>query len=55
MTITAGREVEFENRQRWAGKHCETTALKRVLDNEGHHYSEEMLLGLGGGLGFILP
>jgi len=35
------------------GKHCETTALKRVLDFHGLSLSEEMLLGLGGGVGFI--
>lgn len=35
------------------GKHCETTALKRVLDYHGLSVSEEMLLGLGGGAGFI--
>ncbi|MFC1928057.1 BtrH N-terminal domain-containing protein [Chloroflexota bacterium] len=35
------------------GKHCETTALKRVLDYHGLSISEEMLLGLGGGIGFI--
>jgi hypothetical protein len=35
------------------GRHCETTALKRVLDYHGLSLSEEMLLGLGGGIGFI--
>jgi hypothetical protein len=35
------------------GKHCETTAIKRVLDYHGLSLSEEMLLGLGGGIGFI--
>ena len=35
------------------GKHCETTALKRVLDHHGLNLSEGMLLGLGGGIGFI--
>lgn len=35
------------------GKHCETTALKRVLDYHGLSLSEEMLLGLGGGVGFV--
>lgn len=37
----------------FVGKHCETTALKRVLDYHGLSLSEEMLLGLGGGIGFI--
>jgi hypothetical protein len=35
------------------GKHCETTAIKRGLDYHGLSLSEEMLLGLGGGIGFI--
>lgn len=35
------------------GKHCETSALKRVLDYHGLSLSEEMLFGLGGGIGFI--
>ena len=39
--------------QPFIGKHCETTALKRVLDYHGVSLSEEMLLGLGGGIGFI--
>jgi len=37
----------------FAGKHCETSALKRVLDYHGLFLSEEILLGLGGGVGFI--
>ena len=39
--------------QPFIGKHCETTALKRVLDYHGLPLSEEMLLGLGGGISFI--
>jgi len=42
-----------EGFQPFVGKHCETTALKRVLDYHGLSLSEEMLLGLGGGIGFI--
>ena len=37
----------------FVGKHCETSTLKRVLDYHGLYLSEEMLLGLGGGIGFI--
>lgn len=37
----------------FGGKHCQTTALKSVLDYHGLYLSEEMLLGLGGGVGFI--
>jgi hypothetical protein len=39
--------------KQFVGRHCETTALKRVLDRHGLYLSEEMLLGLGGGVGFI--
>jgi len=39
--------------KQFVGKHCETSALKRVLDHHGLSLSEEMLLGLGGGIGFI--
>jgi hypothetical protein len=39
--------------KQFVGKHCETSALKRVLDCHGLSLSEEMLLGLGGGMGFI--
>jgi hypothetical protein len=35
------------------GKHCWTVALKNVLDYHGLGLSEEMLFGLGGGIGFI--
>ena len=37
----------------FVGMHCETTALKRVFDYHGLSLSEEMLFGLGGGIGFI--
>jgi hypothetical protein len=35
------------------GKHCQTTAMKAILDYSGVQLSEDMLLGLGGGIGFI--
>ncbi|MHC4460908.1 MAG: BtrH N-terminal domain-containing protein [Planctomycetota bacterium] len=35
------------------GKHCWTTALKNIFDYHELHLSEEMLFGLGGGIGFI--
>ena len=37
----------------FGGKHCWTTALKSLFDHHGLHLSEEMLFGLGGGIGFI--
>ena len=35
------------------GLHCETTALRNVLTHAGIEMSEELLFGLGEGLGFI--
>ncbi|MCP4150621.1 MAG: BtrH N-terminal domain-containing protein [bacterium] len=35
------------------GKHCQTTALQHILNHAKLPVSEEMLLGLGGGIGFI--
>ncbi len=35
------------------GKHCETTAANHVLRYQGIELSEELLFGLGGGIGFI--
>jgi hypothetical protein len=37
----------------FGGKHCQTTALKSMLSYYGLNISEEMLFGLGGGVGFI--
>jgi hypothetical protein len=37
----------------FGGKHCETSSLMKVLRYHGHTFSEEMLLGIGGGVGFI--
>jgi len=47
------KRLMVEGFKPFIGKHCETTALKRVLDYHGLSLSEEMLLGLGGGVGFI--
>jgi len=43
----------LEGFELFIGKHCESTALKRVLDYHGLSLSEEMLFGLSGGVGFI--
>ncbi len=45
--------IMLEGFKPFIGKHCETTALKRVLDYHGLSLSEEMLFGLSGGIGFI--
>ena len=37
----------------YGGKHCETTAVNHVLRYYGIELSEDLLLGLGGGIGFI--
>ena len=47
------KTIKLQGFQPFVGKHCETTALKRALDYHGLSLSEEMLLGLGGGVGFI--
>ncbi len=39
--------------KQFGGKHCETASLRNVLDYNRLPLSEEMLLGLGGGVGFI--
>lgn len=43
----------IEKFKQFGGKHCETASLKKVLDYHGLPLSEEMLFGLGGGVGFI--
>lgn len=35
------------------GVHCESSALRDILDFNGFPFSESMIFGLGGGLGFI--
>jgi len=47
------QKLIVEGLEPFSGRHCETTALKRALDYHGLSLSEEMLLGLGGGIGFI--
>ena len=46
-------KLVIEDFKQFGGKHCQTTAIKSILDYRGLHISEEMLLGLGGGVGFI--
>ena len=45
----------IEGFEPFVGKHCETSALKRVFDYHGLCLSEDMLFGLGGGIGFLCP
>jgi hypothetical protein len=51
--VNMAEKLMLEGFKSFIGKHCETTALKRALDYHGLDLSEEMLLGLGGGIGFI--
>ncbi|GAA2566510.1 MULTISPECIES: BtrH N-terminal domain-containing protein [Streptomyces] len=37
----------------YGGEHCETSAFRKALHAHGLGLSEEMLLGLGGGIGFM--
>jgi hypothetical protein len=46
-------KIILDNFKYFGGKHCQTTALRNILRYYGIDMSEEMLLGLGGGLGFI--
>ena len=41
------------NVESWVGKHCETTAVKHVLEYYGLFFSEDFLFGISGGIGFI--
>ena len=45
--------IVLEDFNYFGGKHCQTTALRNILRYHGINVSEEMLLGLGGGIGFI--
>ncbi len=53
MGIIMAERLMTEGFKPFVGKHCETSALKRVLAYHGLSLSEEMLFGLGGGIGFI--
>lgn len=43
----------FENCPALDGYHCQTNSLAKIFHFYGHPLSEEMLLGLGAGMGFI--
>jgi len=42
-----------KNFTHFGGRHCETSALQKVLAHSGIHYSEEFLFGMAGGVGFV--
>lgn len=43
----------FQNCPALDGYHCQTNSLAKIFYNHGHLFSEDMLLGLGAGMGFI--
>ena len=43
----------FENCPPLDGYHCQTNSLAKIFYHYGHPLSEEMILGLGAGMGFI--
>ena len=45
--------VSIERFQHRPGGHCSSTALRDLLNFYGHDYTEDMVFGLGSGLGFI--
>jgi hypothetical protein len=48
------REITpFENCPALDGYHCQTNSLAKIFHHHGHPLSEEMILGLGAGMGFI--
>ena len=48
------RRVEpFENCPPLGGYHCQTNSLAKIFYHYGHPLSEDMILGLGAGMGFI--
>jgi hypothetical protein len=50
---TGGRREVVAGFDRFGGLHCETSVVRKVLGWAGLDRSEETLLGLGGGIGFI--
>lgn len=52
MPVLAGEKLVIDEFKCFGGKHCETTAMRNVLGHYGFGFSEEMLFGIGGGLGF---
>jgi len=48
-----GQLKPFNNCPALDGYHCQTSALAKIFNFHGHPLSEDMILGLGAGLGFI--
>lgn len=43
----------FDNSPALDGYHCQTNSLAKIYNHNGHPLSEDMMLGLGSGMGFI--
>jgi hypothetical protein len=52
-TASAVAIKPFPNFSALDGCHCITSSLARIFHHAGHPLSEEMLLGLGAGMGFV--
>lgn len=46
-------QVVVDGFSSFGGLHCETSALRKLLAFQGIDFSEEMLFGLGGGIGLV--
>ncbi|HEY9245571.1 MAG TPA: BtrH N-terminal domain-containing protein [Candidatus Methanoperedens sp.] len=53
MTNNNLKIESFKNCPAFDGYHCQTNSLAKIFHYYGHPISEEMLLGLGAGMGFI--
>jgi hypothetical protein len=53
MTTNNSGILPFENYPAMDGYHCQTNSLAKIYYHFGHPLSEDMLFGLGAGLGFI--
>jgi hypothetical protein len=43
----------FENCPSLDGYHCQSSSLAKIFHHKGHPLSEDLILGLGAGMGFI--
>lgn len=52
-SVRQGRVLRVEGFERFGGRHCETSAVGKVLAHAGAAYTEEFLFGMAGGIGFV--
>jgi hypothetical protein len=53
MTTDQAAPLAIPGFDLFGGKHCETASLMKLFRYHGLSYSEELLFGLGGGIGFV--